>query len=277
MTAGGAKLLDFGVAKFRPAANVGLQDADLTAGGSSADAGSSRRCELLDGDEAHVTRTGTILGTVRYMAPEQIEGREVDARSDLFSFGAVLFEMLTGRRAFDGDSATMIRAAILYREPASVSSLQPLAPTAIDGVVHLCLAKNRDDRWQSAADVVRALEQVFEGTVPARTQAPPNDGVPGPRYAWRWVAGVLIAALTGLGAWVTSGVHHRWPATTPSNQIRSIAVLPFENPSGDSEQEYFADGMRTALCGPSGSHLGSRGRQGRWRQRPMGYAVPTAA
>jgi len=247
LTASGAKLLDFGVAKFRPPGNVGLQAADLTAGGRSADAASYRRCELLEGDEAHVTRTGTILGTVRYMAPEQIEGREVDARSDLFSFGAVLFEMLTGRRAFDGDSATMIRAAILDHEPPSVSSLQPLAPTAIDGVVHRCLAKNRDDRWQSAADVVRELEQVFEGTVPARTQAPPGDGVPGTHYAWRWVAGVVIALLSGLGAWVTSGVHHRWPTRTPSNQIRSVAVLPFENPSGDSEQEYFADGMTEQL------------------------------
>ena len=94
------------------------------------------------------------------MAPEQIEGREVDARSDLFSFGAVLFEMLTGRRAFDGDSATAVRAAILRHEPPSVSSLQPLAPPAVDAVVRRCLAKNPDERWQTAGDVIRELKQL---------------------------------------------------------------------------------------------------------------------
>ena len=134
--------------------------------------------EQLDGDDAHVTRDGAILGTVRYMAPEQIKGREVDARSDLFSFGAVVFEMLTGRRAFDGDSAASVRAAILEHEPPPVSSLQPLVPPAIDDIVRRCLAKNPDERWQTAGDVIRELKQVFESIVQARTQAPPTGVVP---------------------------------------------------------------------------------------------------
>ena len=246
LTAGGAKLLDFGVAKFRPA-NVGLQDADVTTHGTTPGAGSYGGSEQLEVDEANVTRTGAILGTVRYMAPEQIDGREVDARSDLFSFGAVLFEMLTAKRAFDGDSATMVRAAILRHEPPPVSSLQPLAPPAIDAVVRRCLAKNPDERWRTAGDLVRELKQVFDGMGETRTQAPPADAVSRPRHAWKWVAGILIAALSGFGAWVMAGGPQRWAMRTPSDQIRSIAVLPLENLSGDPEQEYFADGMTEQL------------------------------
>ena len=96
------------------------------------------------------------------MAPEQIEGQKLDARSDLFSFGAVVYEMLTGKRAFEGDSATSVRAAILEHEPPPVSSLQPLAPAALDEIVRRCLAKNPDERWQTAADVIRELKQVAD-------------------------------------------------------------------------------------------------------------------
>ena len=129
LTASGAKLLDFGLAKFRPAAAFGLEDDGCGARRHCPEHGRDPAAlEPLEGDDAHVTRDGAILGTVRYMAPEQIDGREVDARSDLFSFGAVLFEMLTGRRAFDGDSAASVRAAILEHEPPAVSSLQPRCP-----------------------------------------------------------------------------------------------------------------------------------------------------
>ena len=115
--------------------------------------------------------------------------------------------MLTAKRAFDGDSATMVRAAILRHEPPPVSSLQPLAPPAIDAVVRRCLAKNPDERWQTASDLVRELKQVFDGVI-RRTQAPPTDAIPRARHAWKWVAGILIAALSGFGAWVTAGGPH---------------------------------------------------------------------
>ena len=104
LTSSGAKLLDFGLAKFRPAAGAGR--ADLTRANTTVRMPGPGAFERSDSDDAPMTRGGAIMGTVRYMAPEQICGHEVDARSDLFSFGAVLYEMLTGKRAFDGDSAT---------------------------------------------------------------------------------------------------------------------------------------------------------------------------
>ena len=259
LTAGGAKLLDFGVAKFRPT-NVGLQDADVTTDGTTLGAGSYRGSEQLEGDEANVTRTGAILGTVRYMAPEQIDGREVDARSDLFSFGAVLFEMLTAKRAFDGDSATMVRAAILRQEPPPVSSLQPLAPPAIDAVVRRCLAKNPDERWPTAGDLVRELKQVFDGVVETRPQVPPTDAIPRARQAWKWVAGILIAALSGFGAWVTTGGSQRWAMRTPSDQIRSVAVLPLD--CGRAAGRTLAVRRRTIARAAGVQRSSSKGRRG---------------
>ena len=178
------------------------------------------------------------------MAPEQIAGADVDARSDLFSFGAVVFEMLTGRRAFDGDSAATVRAAVLGHEPPSVSSLQPLAPPALDALVRRCLAKDPKDRWQTASDVIRALQHAAEpiGEVPAPRRT--DESKPGGR---RWVRGALVAALVGLAVSVVPGGRQRWWDAVPSGQIRSIAVLPLDNLSGDPEQEYFADGMTEQL------------------------------
>ena len=129
------------------------------------------------------------------MAPEQIEGREVDARSDLFSFGAVLFEMLTGDARSTATDAADVRAAILGARTASVSSLQPSLPPAIDAIVRRCLAKDRDERWQSAADIVRELNQVLAGTARGETGSPAairreRD----PHHLWTWVGAVLVAA-----------------------------------------------------------------------------------
>ena len=160
LTAGGAKLLDFGLAKFRTAAGQGLDEADQPHSGNVARA--PARPALETGRDSHLTSGDAILGTVRYMAPEQITGHEVDARSDLFSFGAVLFEMLTGRRAFDGDNVANVFVAVLEREQPSASLLQPLVPPAIDAITRRCLAKNPDERWRTAGDLLRELERVSE-------------------------------------------------------------------------------------------------------------------
>jgi eukaryotic-like serine/threonine-protein kinase len=247
LTASGAKLLDFGLAKFRLAAKPGTQEADLTCDRTIPRTAGDKALDQLEGDDAHLTRHGTILGTIRYMAPEQIDGHEADARSDLFSFGAVVYEMLTGRRAFDGDSAAKVRAAILEDEPLAISSLQPLVPPAVDDIVRQCLAKNPNERWQTGSDIVRELKRVRQSIVQVRAQGPPLAVVPQVDHVWRAVAGILIAVLTGFAVWIIAGGLQRWWARPLIGQIRSVAVLPLHNLSGDPEQEYFADGMTDQL------------------------------
>ena len=155
LTKSGVKLLDFGLAKWRepgkgPVVAVGPSGATESAGAPPT-------------QEAPLTAGGMILGTLHYMAPEQLEGREADARSDIFAFGAVLYEMVTGRRAFDGKSPASVIAAILDQEPPPVSTAQSLAPPALDRVVRSCLAKNPDERWQSARDLATTLTWITEG------------------------------------------------------------------------------------------------------------------
>ena len=142
------KLLDFGLAKMsaaQPAVDLTAQPAD-----------------------APLTVEGTILGTLQYMAPEQLEGREADARTDIFAFGAVTYEMATGRKAFEGKSQASLIAAILEREPPPISTVRPSGTSALDRVVATCLAKKPDDRWQSARDLLRELQWLKEGRAPRR-------------------------------------------------------------------------------------------------------------
>ena len=129
------------------------------------------------------TAEGTILGTFQYMAPEQIEGLEADARTDIFAFGALLFEMLTGRTAFEGHTRASLIGAILKDEPPAVSRVQPVAPAALDRIISTCLAKDPDDRYQSARDLVRDLQWVASGPIDgggARTMTSTarSNGVP---------------------------------------------------------------------------------------------------
>lgn len=243
LTPGGAKLLDFGVAKFRPASIATPHDADLTSVTGVSDSVGALLSENLDGAGASLTRGGAILGTVRYMAPEQIVGAEVDARSDVFSFGAVVFEMMTGRRAFEGSHASGVRAAILNDEPPPVSSLQPLAPPALDEIVRRCLAKNPDQRWQTASDVMRELKHVSESIAQSTTAS----GIVRERSAWKAVAALLIAVIAGMTVWAVAGRGLRSSSASRPGQIRSVAVLPLDNLSADPEQEYFADGMTEQL------------------------------
>ena len=141
LTKSGAKLLDFGLAK------VG---ASAVAGGLS----------MLPTTPPGQTQPGAILGTFQYMAPEQLEGHEADARADIFALGAVMYEMVTGKKAFEGKSQASLIAAILASEPPAMAALQPLTPPLLDHVVHRCLAKDPDDRWQSASDVMRELKWI---------------------------------------------------------------------------------------------------------------------
>jgi Tol biopolymer transport system component len=142
LTSTGAKLLDFGLARpTSPLAGV----ATLTALPTSP-----------------VTEEGTIVGTYQYMSPEQVEGKELDARSDIFSLGAVLYEMVTGKRAFEGKSQLSVASAILEKEPVPISTAKPLSPLALDHAVKKCLEKLPDDRWQSASDLASELKWIAE-------------------------------------------------------------------------------------------------------------------
>ncbi len=140
------KLLDFGLAK--------------TGGGTARTPAAAAAPTMVGTTPPNLTTPGTILGTFQYMAPEQIEEREADARTDLFAFGAVVYEMATGQKAFEGRSQASVMAAILDREPAPLSSLVPLVPAAFERLVRKCLAKDPDERWQTARDLLDELRWI---------------------------------------------------------------------------------------------------------------------
>lgn len=188
LTKTGVKLLDFGLAK---AIVPEIPMSDLTSNPTAA-----ARSDL--------TQEGTILGTLSYIAPEQLEGKEAGARTDIFALGATLYEMATGRKAFSGSSRASLISAILRDEPPPISSIQPLTPHALDRAVRKCLAKDPEGRWQSAADLASELEWIAEGasqagmTVPGISRDRRRE-----RLAW-FMAGICLAA-----AVVIAVVHFR--------------------------------------------------------------------
>ncbi len=204
LTKSGAKLLDFGLAKHAaPAAGV--------VGGS-----------MLPTTPRGLTMQGTILGTFQYMAPEQLDGGEADARTDIFAFGAVLYEMLTGRKAFEGKSQASLIGAILKDEPAPPSSLQPITPKALDRIVATCLAKDPDDRWQTTRDLQRELTWVSQGhasVAPDSTASAATASVRR-RSGSRFLVPVLVAAAIALAA--TAGWRLR---PTPAADVTRFEVL----------------------------------------------------
>jgi serine/threonine protein kinase len=207
LTKSGVKLLDFGLAKLQPAGAV---------------AGMSAAATMT----SPLTGQGAILGTLHYMAPEQVEGKEADARSDIFSFGALVYEMTTSKRAFEGKSAASVMAAILEREPPAMSSLQPLAPPALDHLVRRCLGKDPDDRWQSAHDVLLQLRWVQEAGTAADTR------IPSVRLSTReWVAWSLSAILVVAGAVATTAYLRQ--SREPPAPMR-FSVLPPEQATFNS-------------------------------------------
>ena len=151
LTKTGAKLMDFGLAKAGSLPGAPASGLTLTSPVAS----------------RPLTQEGMVVGTFQYMSPEQIEGTEADARSDIFALGAVLYEMATGKRAFEGKSTTSVMAAILERDPAPISSVQPMFPRAMDRVVKTCLEKDPEERWQSVRDLRTNLRWIEEGEAPA--------------------------------------------------------------------------------------------------------------
>jgi Tol biopolymer transport system component len=148
----------------------------------------------------NLTEQGTILGTFQYMAPEQLEGQEADARTDIFALGAVVYEMLTGMKAFEGNSQASLIAAILGHEPPPISNFQKLVPPGLDRVVNTCLSKDANDRWQTARDLLRELKWVVEGTRDATAAADVSRARSRVVWILSAVAVLVIAALAVVAA-----------------------------------------------------------------------------
>src|SRR5437773_9964080 len=221
LTKGGAKLLDFGLAK-----SGGHQPA------------------VVDATEAKpLTKEGTIVGTFQYMAPEQLAGEQPDARSDIFALGAVLYEMATGKRAFEGKSKTSLIAAIMIGEPKPMSELQPLTPGALEHVVKKCLAKDPDERWQNATDIGQELRWISETGSQAGSARGSRRAIFG-----MIAAGVLviIAALAGL--------LHFNRRTTPSPLRRYSIPLPLAAPA-EGALALSNDGRRMVYKSSAGLYL----------------------
>jgi serine/threonine protein kinase len=221
LTKSGAKLLDFGLAKPTMAIK----------------AAASNNIATRTGALNPISRQGHIAGTLEYMSPEQVEGREADPRSDIFALGAVLYEMATGKRAFEGKSTISVASAILEKDPEPISKIQPMSPPALEHVVKTCLAKEPEERWQSAADVGRELRWISE----SGSQA----GIPAPLSNYRkkrdraiWIAiGVALALVAAYAGWQVgrrgrgqTPVHLTvaLPAgrVLPNNSTHPVAVSP---------------------------------------------------
>jgi serine/threonine protein kinase/Tol biopolymer transport system component len=229
-----AKLLDFGLAKTTPAFLAG--DLSPTTPPQA------------------VTTQGAILGTIQYMAPEQIEGGNVDVRSDIFAFGCLLYEMLTGRKAFEGKTHAGVMAGILEREPAPLSALGACTPPLVEATVGRCLAKSPEDRWQSAADLAAALRWAANAasrtpTVQAATTAVIERRRAG--WIWRIAAGAaLIGASVALGLWLSSRSSAR-AASAPARAVRFEVSAP---PNANWSPSPVSSAAQLALA-PDGEHL----------------------
>jgi eukaryotic-like serine/threonine-protein kinase len=179
VTKSGVKLLDFGLAK------------------ALAPVSSASQFTALPTQASPITREGSLLGTLQYMAPEQLEGREADARTDVFAFGAVLYEMATGKKTFSGATQASLIGSILRDEPRSISAVVPLTPRALDRLVRTCLAKDPEDRWQTARDVARQLREIEKE--PAHVAAGPASGPTRSRWwAVPWALTLIALALAAL-------------------------------------------------------------------------------
>jgi Tol biopolymer transport system component len=203
LTKSGAKLLDFGLAKMVETGEV-IQFSTLATA------------------QKQLTAEGTIVGTFQYMAPEQLEGAEADARTDIFALGAVLYEMATGRKAFEGKNKTSLIAAIVDRDPPLISSIQAMTPPALDRVVRSCLAKEPDDRWQSAKDVASELKWISEAGSQAGVAAPiVHRRKHREALAWTIAAALLVAAAAFAYLW--------YRATAEPPRRIEASILPPED------------------------------------------------
>jgi serine/threonine protein kinase/Tfp pilus assembly protein PilF len=227
---GHAKILDFGLAKV----------ASL---GSSASQIASANTQTHTLDEAHLTSPGATVGTIAYMSPEQIRAKELDARTDLFSFGVVLYEMATGALPFRGETSGMVFESILNRLPVAPARINPEVPHKLEEIIQKALEKDREVRYQSAAEMRAELKRlksdtesqgILAASAEVETRKRPQQ------LLWALPALALLAA--GILAW-----RFLRPHTSDGAAIHSVAVLPFANASKDPEMDYLSDGMSAEI------------------------------
>jgi serine/threonine protein kinase len=236
LTAAGAKLMDFGLAK-----PLGVASAS-----SSAAPPSFTAAATLSGPSplSPLTTAGTIIGTIQYMSPEQIEGKEADARSDIFAFGAVLYEMAAGKRPFEGKSQISLASSILEKDPEPISSRQPQTPPGFEHVVETCLQKNPDDRFQTAHDIKLELQWIASGKASPAPAVATEPEPAGKANRLPWIAAVVVAISLGLIA----GIFFR---RTP--QPASIRALI--NPPEKTTLDLSGDSAGPPVVSPDGSML----------------------
>jgi eukaryotic-like serine/threonine-protein kinase len=218
---GHLKILDFGLAKRVEAVAPGKDTSAPTESGH--------------------TEPGAVMGTASYMSPEQVKGLPVDHRSDIFSFGATLYELLSGKKAFKRETSAETMAAILMKEPPELSESGRNISPALDRVVKHCLEKDRNHRFQSVRDVAFALSEASAPTTTSGVQ------LAAPRTGKNWVL-VAVAAFVGLAAWGVLLLRPPPRSGGEASGVKRVAVLPFEN-MGAAEDDYFADGLADSVRG----------------------------
>jgi serine/threonine protein kinase/tetratricopeptide (TPR) repeat protein len=253
---GQAKILDFGLAKQTPA---------QAAGGSAA--------LLAATAEQQLTSPGTALGTVAYMSPEQVRGKELDARTDLFSFGVVLYEMVTGVMPFRGETSGVLSESILNRVPTPPVRLNPEVPTKLEAIIDKSLEKDPEVRYQSAAelraDLRRLRRDTESGRTPVKTEASP---VKRPPLRNAILAALALLVVLGIaGVWWLRKAPQKSASVAPGTKT-SLAVLPLQNLSGDPANDYFSDGMTeeigTKLSKIEGMRIASPAAAARFKGAP---------
>src|SRR5438477_2461021 len=216
---GQAKILDFGLAK------VTLKPESIAVG------------DPTIGSEEHLTSPGSTLGTVAYMSPEQVKGKELDARTDLFSFGAVLYEMCTGTLPFRGDTSALIFNAILERPPVPPVRINPYVPHKLEEVINKAVEKDSRLRYQHASDIRTDLQRLKRDTESGKTV---SSGTATPLWSRR---SMLVGAVAFVFVIAVISVAAFYFGSSGRTRINSVAVLPFSNASGDPNAEYLSDGI----------------------------------
>jgi eukaryotic-like serine/threonine-protein kinase len=229
------KILDFGLAKLAELTSRASDDLETTVDLSP------RENIPLTAPEPFFSRAGTAVGTPGYMSPEQVRSEKLDARTDLFSFGLVLYEMATGKHAFKGDTGLALQKAILEQKPVPAREVQPDLPPQLGQILSKALEKSRETRYQTASEIradLQRLKSEMDSKAKVKAESPP--GLLSRR--------ALLSALLILSLVVAVFFLVRyWRVQSADNSIRSLAVLPLENLSGDPEQEYFVDGITDEL------------------------------